>query len=147
MKIKVQDFWEHIGTVFTNKDDIYSSVSEKGKERGEEPFLILPKGTFIIVNQDSHGYDLYDIKKGKLTFFETGWVDDQKEFDVFYTPPIETLDLLIEALNKKIIILSAEGWSPNSENHFDLTPYLTFMESIVQAKNILQMDDSLDNSN
>ncbi len=142
MKIKVQDFWEQIGTVFTNEEDIVSEVSEKGKERGEEPFTVLKKGTYIIVNQDSHGYDLYDIKTGRNVLFESGWIPDEKEFDVFYMPPIETLDLLIESLNKKIVILSSEGWSVNDNPHFDLSPYLHFMESLVHAKNILVQDKS-----
>jgi len=142
MKINTENFWENIGTVFNNTEDIKSSVSEKGKERGEEEFTVLPKGTYMIVLKDSHGYELYDINKDKIFLFEPGWIED-KDFDIFYMNPNETLDILITALNKKIIQLSSEGWVIDSENkYFDLSPYINFLDSIVKTKVILDQKES-----
>ena len=139
MKIKVKDFWEEIGTVFTNTSDIISDDNDD--------YVVLPKGTFIIMGQDAHGFDLYEIKRGKNIYFEAGFVNEEQEFNVYYMQPIEVLDILIEAWNKKIVTLSAEGWTTNNnEAHFNLSPYLYNLENLVLAKNILQKNDSSKNS-
>jgi len=138
MKINTADFWENIGMVFENPDDIYSEVSEDGEELDDESFCVLQKGTYSIIGRETHGYDLYEIKTGKLHFFEPGWVDDL-EFNVFYMNPNDTLDILIEAVNKKIIQLAAEGWVVDPENkYFNLLPYMQYLESLVYSKKIVE---------
>jgi len=137
MKIKVNDFFENIGTVFRNPKDI---LQENEYEGNKYEYVLLPQGTYLIMNQDNDGFDLYDIQKNKNVFFEDGLVDADMEFEVFYTNPKEVLDLMIESLNKKIIQLSAEGWTVDPENKFfNLSPYIDRLNTLVTLKAVINV--------
>jgi len=141
MKIKVSEFWEEIGTVFNNPEDII--VEEYSKyDDTKSDFILLKKGTYLIVDKDSHGYRLYDLDKGKNAFFEAGWIDDDIEFDTIHTPPIEVLELALESITKTILALTADGWEVNPDNqYFDLTPEIKKLETIKIALKALAGTD------
>ena len=134
MKISVNDFWKEIGTVFNNPEDL---MSGKNHDQDEE-FIVLPKGVYLIIDKDSHGYRLYDINKNCNVFFEPDWIQDQ-EFTTIYTPPIETLELALDSITKTILELTAEGWVEDPSNkYFDITPELQKLQIITNALNIIK---------
>ena len=137
MKININDFWQEIGTVFNNPEDL---MSGKNHEEDEE-FVVLPKGTYLIVDKDTHGYKLYEIYKNKNVFFEPDWILDQ-EFVTVYTPPQETLELALDSVTKTILTLTAEGWKEDPDNpHFDITPELYKLQVITDALSIIKQDN------
>jgi hypothetical protein len=130
MKINASEFWEEIGTVFNNPEDIIAEEYNKYDDTKSE-FTLLKKGTYLIVDKDSHGYRLYDIDKGKNVFFEAGWLDDDIEFETIHTPPLEVLELALESITKTIMNLTSEGWEINPDNqYFDLTPEIKKLQTI-----------------
>jgi hypothetical protein len=143
MKINVNDFWEEIGTVFQNPEDIKATEYNKYDDTTSE-FMLLPKGTYLIVDKDSHGYNLYDIDKGKNVFFEAGWLDedDPIEFEVLHIEPKEVIKLAIESFTKKIMTLTADGWEINPDNeYFDLTPEIRKLATLQETLKILEMNE------
>jgi hypothetical protein len=146
--MKVANMWEEIGTVFENPKDIIAEEYNKYEDTTSE-FTLLKKGLYLIVSRDSHGYRLYDIKKGKNVFFEAGWLEDEDEdieFQVIHTPPIETLELALESITKTILALTDDGWEVNPDNqYFDLTPELVKLATIQEALNTLKGFDGTQN--
>jgi len=142
MKLKVSDFYESIGTVFINTKDIIEtqqSYNEDDKASDSE-FVVLREGTYIIVDSDSHGYNLYNISKNKNVFFEIGWVDENKEFQTVYTPPIETLELMIDSMSKRIIQLTSDGWVLDNENkYFNLSPEIEKLTILTTTYNAIKL--------
>jgi len=143
--MKVSELWQYLGSVFENPNDLKGYNYNKHEDETTE-FTLLEKGTYIIVNKDSHGYQLYDIDKGKNVFFEAGWIEDEvpePEFKIIHIPATEALELLIESLTKTIITLTAEGWSENPDNkYFDLTPEVTRLKTIQDILNSLKNEEN-----
>jgi hypothetical protein len=138
LKIKLSEFWEEIGTVFNNPENIIAEEYNKYDDTVSK-FTLLKKGTYLIVDKDSHGYRLYNIDKGKNVFFEAGWLDDDIEFDVIHTPPLEVLELALESITKTILTLTSDGWEANPDNqYFDLTPELKKLKIIQEAVQTLK---------
>jgi hypothetical protein len=142
MKINASEFWEEIGTVFNNPEDIlaeeyniYDDITTK--------FVLLTKGTYLIMDKDDFGYKLYDIVREKNKFFEAGWVEEDLEFETVHIQPLEVLELAAESITKTILTLTSEGWEANPEDrYFDLTPEIKKLETIVTTLKILKKEDS-----
>jgi len=133
MKITTEDIWNHIGTVFHNPEDLNSVPSEED----DFSFVVLPKGTYLIVDAEDSVVYLYDIEKNINHSFEPYFVPFT-EFETVYIQPEEMLRLIIDSLTKKIVTLTSEGWSVDSDNkHFDLTPELQKLAAIKYTLGVL----------
>jgi hypothetical protein len=136
-KLNVNNLWEEIGTVFKVPKDITATEYNKYDDKTNE-FTLLEKGDYLIVDKDSHGYNLYEINKGKNVFFETGWIEGEMEFDIFHIEPKEVLKLAVESFTKRIMTLTAEGWEVNPENkYFDLTSDIRKLNTLQEALKVL----------
>jgi hypothetical protein len=135
MVISADKFYENIGTVIFVPEDILGWYSE------EESFILLPKGTYVIVDRedttDSDIYALYDIKNYKNVTLELGWLPEDYKFTTIYTEPLEVLNFSVESMVKKIQTLLSEGWDVDKP-YFDLNPYIRKLDVLSTLKRMLE---------
>jgi len=142
--MKVSEFPFEIGTVFENPKDIKAEEYNKYDDIKTE-FTILPRGTYLLVDKDSHGFDLYEINENKNVFFEASWLDEDTNFETLYVDPKTILELAIDSITKKILTLSSEGWTADPNNkYFDITPYLYKLETLQIALDTINRYQNLD---
>jgi hypothetical protein len=135
MTISADKFYENIGTVIFVPEDILGWYSE------EESFILLPKGSYVIVDRedttDSDIYALYDIKNYKNVTLELGWLPEDYKFTTIYTEPLEVLNFSVESMVKKIQVLLSEGWDVDKP-YFDLSPYIRKLDVLNTLKRMLE---------
>jgi hypothetical protein len=136
MKIKSEDLWNHVGTVFYVPEDLYAEEYDKYNDEHHK-FLLIPKGTYLIVDTNESVVNLYDIKNNINRSFEPYFAED-KEFDTVYVPSTEILKFAIDSITKRIMELTAEGWTADPDNeYFNLTPELQKLSVLKATLQIL----------
>jgi hypothetical protein len=148
MKVKAEELWDHIGTVFINPKDLYAKEHDKYLDEDYD-FLALPKGTYLIIDTDDSVVNLYDIQKNMNYSFEPYFVQDQ-EFETMYIDPVEMLKLAVDSMIKRIMTLTAEGWTVDPENkYFNLTPELQKLAGLKYALGIVSPESlrEIENAN
>ena len=139
MKIRLDELYNEIGTVFRNDKDLIAEFADG------ETFTALPKGSYLIVDMSQDFgtvFELYDVNKNKNISFEIGMIYEDfpdLEFETVYINPLEVVNMAIDSKNKNILQLASEGWEINRENkYFDLTPEIKKFEVLSELKRILE---------
>jgi hypothetical protein len=124
MFITLNNFKDHIGEIVQSPEDVLDYTNK---------YILIPKGTYLILHRSKHIYDLYEIINREIVSVEPSEVDCS--FQMLPTPLVERLELATEGLIKLIVQLASEGWGLGTGD-LNLAPYFDLLEVYQRALDV-----------
>jgi len=127
MLIKVNELWKYAGAEVLIKDDLAT------------PYI--PKGYYKYIDKDSDGTYMMLNQRNNLCYLDT--YDSDSIIQVTENEPMNRVRNCIEGYTVEMMGLIQDGWTCDSGNNLDLTPYKQKLNEYINLENMIRGKDEI----